>query len=192
MADTMVDVKALIKNPITGQMEERVIAKQLQCPPDTPKYNQSWVSEREKYIFERGWEKQPSSTGGLATYKDPKGSRLNGEVKHIRDLPNKGDDLNPKKPVHQLILPPAFHSFTLEEAVEMQARRDQAGEGGLTPLERLEAVEIECNKAYDEVRRIKASVKGILINQSLTQQGIRMGLMAMFDWSGNQPDDWKI
>lgn len=189
-SDNMIEVKAIQKDGT-----EKVIAKQVLCPPDTPKYNPPWLNERENYLFERGWEKECSANGGLPTYRDPKGSRLNGEVLHCADLPNKGDEMNPTRPLFQLHLPPAFHNFTLEEALAVQTRRDQAGETGETPLERLEKVEIRCNNAETEIKRIKSTIKGLILNKDnqMTLPLLRLKLRNMFGWHlTDEPDDWKV
>lgn len=188
----MIDVIGKVKNA-EGKWEDKVIARQKLCPPDTPKFNPPWVSERENYLFSNGWEKEPSITGGLATYKDPKGSRLNGEVKFVKNLPNKGDDLNPNKPLHQLHLPPAFNSFTLEEAVDIQARRDAAGEGGVTMQERVEALEKSNNDKSDEVRVLKGIIKSVIVKRDINADGLKMLLRKAMKWEGSDnPDDWKI
>lgn len=150
-------------------------AKQVLCPPETPAYNPEWLSERERYLLENGWEKEPSIQG-LPTYRDSKGSKLQGEIRKVKDLPNKGDDLNPTFPLFQFHVPPATYSFTLEEAVDMQRRRDATGDGGPTALQRLEATEQRCNRLEQELQDVKGRVKAIIHNRQISLDGVRLAL----------------
>ena len=144
-------------------------------PPDVPAYNPAWLSEREEYLSSRGWEKEGDRTG-LPTFRDPKGSLLKGELRHVADLPNNGYDLNKTIPVHQYHVPPAVYSFTLEEAIDIQRRRDAQGDDGPSTLERLGVCEQRCNALEREVEQTKARIKALLTSHHITHEGLRLGL----------------
>jgi len=150
-------------------------ARQMVFPPDVPQYNPTWLSQHEQYLLGEGWEKEGERTG-LPTYRDPKGSRLNGELRTVVELPNKGDDLHKTITVQQFHLPPATYSFTLEEAVDIQRRRDAHGDDGPTPLERLSATERRCNELERELVQTKARIKALLLTHQLTHEGLKLGL----------------
>lgn len=150
-------------------------ARQPVCLPDAPKYDPAWFSERERYLLERGWEKEPTQSG-LPTYRDPTTSRLKGEYKVVGELPVKGDDLKKSAPVQQFHVPPAAFSFTLEEAVEVQRRRDALGTAGPTPLDRLGACEQKCNELERQVEQFRARVRTLLTSPQITFEGLKLGL----------------
>lgn len=151
-------------------------AKQLLCPPNVPEYDQNWLSERERYLLDHGWERVGSANSGLPTFRDPKGSRLQGEVREVGTLPNKGDDLHPTIPIRQLHLPPAPYEFTLEEAVDVQRRRDRAGDQGPTPLERLDVLEKKNNDLSRDLDQFKARIQILLSTEHMTLEKMRLGL----------------
>ena len=149
--------------------------KQVVCPPDIPKYAADWVSPREEYLISRGWEKEGESAG-LPTYRDPRGSRLKGEYRKVGELPVKGDDLKKSIEVHQFHVPPATFSFTLEEAVEIQRRRDAHGGEGPSPLERLDTCEHRCNDLARELEHTRVRIKILLTTNGITFEGLKLGL----------------
>ena len=157
-------------------------AKQLVCPPDIPKYNPPWVNEREQYLVSKGWERDGGS-GGLPTVRDPKGSRLQGEMRDAVVLPNRGDDLHPTTLIRQLHVPPAVYSFTLEEALAVQTRRDEVGEVGPTPLERLDVLERAYNDLSRQLDQFKARVKGLLATD-ISHEKLKLGLRELVRDSG--------
>lgn len=154
-----------------------------QCfPPNVPTYNPIWLNQHEEYLASRGWEKDGDRVG-LPTYRDPKGSKLQGELKVVAELPNKGDDLHPTITVRQMHLPPATYSFTLEEAVDIQRRRDAHGDNGPTPLERLDEVEKRCNDLQRDLEQTKARIKILLTTPQLTYEGMKLGLRELVGMS---------
>ena len=88
----------------------------------------------------------------------------------------KGDDLNKTMEVRQFFVPPATFSFTLEEAVDIQRRRDAHGGEGPSPLERLDTCENRCNDLARELEQTKARIKLLLTTQHLTFDGLKLGL----------------
>lgn len=150
-------------------------AKQVLIPPDIPRYEPSWFSERERYLLEKGWEKDSAPTV-LPSYRDPKGSQLKGELRKVKDLPNKGDDLNPTTPLFQFHVPPNSYSYTLEEALDIQRRRDAAGDDGPSPLDRLATCEQRCNDLQRELEAVKGRIKILLTSSHLTFEGLKLGL----------------
>lgn len=149
--------------------------KQTLCPPNAPQYDPTWFDERERYLLTRGWEREEVNAG-LPTYRDPKGSRLRGEMRHVADLPNKGDDLHKTKPVYQFHVPATTYSYTLEEALDMQRRRDVTGGDGPTPLERLGACEDRCNDLEEKLERIRARLNMLLKAHPISLEGLKLGL----------------
>ena len=150
-------------------------AKQMLCPPDLPSYDPGWLSEREKYLFSRGWEVE-RGLSSIPTFRDPKGSRLRGELRDVKTLPNKGDDLHPTITLRQFHVPPTTYTFTIEEALEIQRRRDRAGDSGPTPLERLDIVEQHYNTLERELGQCRARIKALLTSQHLTFEALKLGL----------------
>ena len=144
-------------------------------PADVPRYDPTWFGERERYLLEKGWEKEPVQSG-LPAYRDPTTSRLRGEYRLVGELPVKGDDLKKSIPVQQFHVPPANFSFTLEEAVEIQRRRDAAGCDGPTPLDRLGACEQRCNELERQVEQYKARIRSLLTAPQITLEGLKLGL----------------
>lgn len=156
-------------NPETG-------VKQLLCPADVPQFSPGWLSEREAYLISRGWEREGGGEGRFATFRDPKGSRANGELQHIRDLPKRGDDLHKTEPLRQLCIPPASYSFTVEEAVNIQRLRDAAGTGGPTPLERLDASEKRCVELEQRLDHVRGRISMILNANHPSLESVKMAL----------------
>ena len=161
------------------EKHERLVAdlraRQQTCPPDAPRYDPEWFTARERYLLEHGWEKELAETG-IPTYRDPKVSCLQGEYKLVAELPNKGDDLHPTIPVRQFHVPSASYSFTIEEALDIQRRRDATGTGGPSPLDRLGIVEQRCNDAERQLAQLKGRIKGLLTSHQLTFEGMKLGL----------------
>lgn len=153
---------------------EQLQAKQVVCPADVPAVNPAWVDEREKYLFSRGWEKDAGT--GLPTYRDPKGTKLQGEVRVVGMLPHIEDDVKTEKPLRQMHVHPASYSFTLGEALDIQVRRDAAGDGGPSPLDRLGACEDRCNDLSRELETLKARVKAVITTPHITPQGMKLAL----------------
>ena len=149
--------------------------KQVLCPPEVPAYNPQWLNEREQYLYSRGWEKEAAQSG-LPTFRDPKGSRLGGEVREVNQIPVRGDDLRKTEPVRQMHLPPATYSFTLEEAMEIQRRRDAHGDNGPTPLERLGTCEQRCNLLERELDQTRARIRTLLTAHPISLEGLKLGL----------------
>lgn len=139
-----------------------------------PQYNPEWFDERERYLLSRGWEKEGAS--GLPVYRDPKGSKLQGEMRIVGMLPIKGDDLRKEEPLRQMHVPSATYSFTLEEALDMQRRRDALGDQVSSPLERLGVCEQKCNELAMALEKYKARVKAILHTQQITFEGMKLAL----------------
>lgn len=151
-------------------------AKQLLCPADVPKYDLSWLDEREQYLLSHGWEREGAGVSGLPTFRDPRGSRLNGEVLDVRELPNRGDDLHKTTTLRQLHLPPAPFSFTVEEAVAIQRLRDAVGSSGSSPLERISTLEGRCNALELELERTRGRIKMILAADQPTLEAVKLAL----------------
>lgn len=150
-------------------------AKQVLCPANVPGYDLKWFSEREAWLLSKGWEKEPAASG-LGTYRDPKGSRLRGELRDVKELPVKGDDLRKTETLRQFHVPPLSYSFTLEEALDIQHRRDAFGNDGPSLQDRLGSCEQRCNKLEDELEQFKARVKALLTTHQLSYEGLRLGL----------------
>lgn len=148
--------------------------KQTVCSPSLPQYDQGWFSERERYLLEQGWEKDTAA--GMPTYRDPKGSQLKGEMRVVGELPVKGDDLKKTEPLRQFHVPPATYNFTLEEALDIQMRRDAQGDSGPSLQDRLGECEQRCNKVERELLQFRARVRGLLTTPQLSFEGMKLGL----------------
>lgn len=153
---------------------------QIVCPPDVPQYDQEWINPREQYLFAKGWERDPAS-GNLTTYRDPKGSMAKGEYREVATLPVKGDDTTKTMVIQQYHVPPACYSFTLEEALDIQRRRDAAGESGETPLDRLATCETRCNELARQLEQFKARVALLLTTPQMTHEGLKLGLRQLLN-----------
>lgn len=149
-------------------------AKQTVCPPDVPQYNPEWIDQREKYLLGRGWERDHAT--GLPTYRDPKGSKLAGEMRVVGMLPVKGDDLRKEEPLRQMHVSAHSYSFMLEEALDMQRRRDATGDDGPSPLDRLASCEDRCNELSRQLEQFKGRVQAILSTHHITFEGMKLGL----------------
>ena len=156
-------------------------AKQVLCPAEVPAYDLDWLRQCETYLVNHGWENDGNSPSGLPTFRDPKGSRLRGEFREVATLPNKGDDLHPTITVRQFHVPPAPYSFTIEEAVGMQRRRDKAGDSGVSSLERIDVLELRCNGLNRELEQLKAQIGTLLTSHQLTFEGLKLGLRAVIN-----------
>lgn len=150
-------------------------SKQVVCPANVPAYNPEWLTERETYLLSRGWEKDPAAAA-IPTYRDPKGSKLKGEKRFVKNLPVKGNDLKKEEALYQFHVPPMTYSFTLEEALDLQRRRDAFGETGESLQDRLGACEQRCNELEGELARVKGRVRALLTTHELTHEGLRLGL----------------
>ena len=150
-------------------------AKQPICPPDVPEYNPSWLNEREQYLVSRGWEKE-GLPSGMPSYRDPNGSRFRGEMRDAAELPVKGDDLKKTEIVRQMVVPPAGYNFTLEEALDIQRRRDAVGNPGASTLDRLGSCEQKCNVLEQQLEQTRARIRMLLSSTHLTFEGLKLGL----------------
>lgn len=155
-------------------LDERLQSKQFVCGPDAPRYSSEWVDRQEKYLFGRGWERDYTTV--LPTYRDPKGSKIQNEVKVVGMLPVRGDDLRKEEPLRQVHVYPMSYNFTLEDALDMQRRRDAAGDAGPSPLDRLHACEEKCGELARELERLKVRVRGVLATPQITFEGMRLAL----------------
>lgn len=139
-----------------------------------PQYNPEWVDQREKYLLSRGWERDHAT--GLPTYRDPKGSKLQGEFRVVGTLPHIEDDVKTEKPLKQFHAPPASYSYTLEEALDMQRRRDSFGEDGVSTLDRLAICEDRCNELSRQLEQLKARVKAAVNTPQITLEGLKLAV----------------
>lgn len=139
-------------------------------------YDAEWLNERTQYLLARGWERDTANTSGVPTFRDPKGSRLGGELRDAVELPNKGDDLNKTIKVQQLHLPPAPFTFTIEEAVSIQRRRDAVGDSGPSPLDRVAVLEKKNNDLQLELDRLKGRLRLLLAAQHQTPASLKLAI----------------
>lgn len=156
-------------------MQQSLQARQTVVPANVPKYDPKWFSEREGWLLSKGWERDPASAG-IPTYRDPKGSKLKGEYRIVKDLPVKGDDLRKSEPLKQFHVPPLSYSYTLDEALYIQQAREVDGEVLPSIQDRLSAAEQRCNELELDLERFKGRVRTLLTTHQLTHEGLRLGL----------------
>lgn len=156
---------------------DKLQGRQYIVPPDLPRVDYEKLSDEEKYLFSRGWEREVQSTG-VPVYHDPKGSKSAGELKDAATIPNpnRADEINKTIVVRQFVVPPATYSFTIWEALDIQRRRDLNGDNGSTPLTRLAECEKQCNEMERELGRIRGRIKTIISGQNLSVEGIKTAL----------------
>lgn len=160
-----------------AELGNKLQQKQYVVPPDLPKVDYERLSQEERSLFEKGWEREVQSNG-VPVYYDPKGSRLPGEYQDAVTIPNpnRADEVNRTIVIRQFVVPPATYSFTLWEALDIQRRRDLSGDDGPTPLTRLAECEKRCGETERELGRLRGKIDSILSGRNLSTEGIKAAL----------------
>jgi len=122
-------------------------------PPTVAPAAATWMKEVDEYLEAKGWEMTGVSESGTKLWRDPEGSRLNGEeFREIILSVNK--ETGRPDVVRQKVLPPIPWEYSTMDALRHQKQRDMWDSESLTPLQRLEKLESKHNRmrrAYDRI-----------------------------------------